>query len=49
MMFCEVDTYFVRWLESDDGSWAKMPSVNNKNRKTKYFPGVFNQAFISNA
>jgi hypothetical protein len=35
IMFCVVEIDFLRRLESDEGSWAKEPCVNNKKRKIK--------------
>jgi hypothetical protein len=35
MIVCAVEMYFLRRLESDEGSWAKMPCADNKKIKTK--------------
>jgi hypothetical protein len=43
---CVVEISFLRRLESDEGSWAKVPCVNNEKRKNKQAPGVFKQFLL---
>ena len=41
-----VEMYFLRRLDSDEDSWAKLPCMNNKKRNMNRNWGVFNQFLL---